>query len=325
MTYEQMLHFYTEMAYIRAVEQKIADEYKHQEMRCPVHLSIGQEAVPVAVSKCLKSSDHVVSAHRSHAHYLAKGADLNAMICELFGKSDGCAAGKGGSMHLIDMEVNVTAAVPIVGSSISIGTGVAFGLKKGGSGQKVAIYFGDGATEEGVFAESLDFASLHNLPALFVCENNLYSVYTSIEQRQASNRNLEKICQGHGIKSFHGDGNNIVEAFELARNAVSYMEDTGKAALLEFTTYRWLEHCGPNWDDHLGYRKTGELKNWMDRCPLTHCLGILCTFPEHDNGELLRIDEKISAKINDSFKHARKNPFPSSDELFADVYAEIQL
>ena len=325
MTYEQILHFYTEMAYIRAVEQKIADEYKHQEMRCPVHLSIGQEAVPVAVSACLKPSDHIVSAHRSHAHYLAKGGDLNAMICELFGKFDGCAAGKGGSMHLIDMDANVTAAVPIVGSSISIGTGVAFGLKNRGTGEKTAIYFGDGATEEGVFFESLDFASLHDLPALFVCENNFYSVYTPLEQRQASNRSLEKICVGHGIKSFHGDGNDISEAFELVQSAVNYMDESGKSALLEFTTYRWLEHCGPNWDDHLGYRKTDELKNWMDRCPIAHCLKILQTFPEHDNGELLRIDEKISAKINDSFKYARKNPFPSSNELFADVYAEIQL
>ena len=124
MTYEQILHFYTEMAYIRAVEQKIADEYKHQEMRCPVHLSIGQEAVPVAVSACLKPSDHIVSAHRSHAHYLAKGGDLNAMICELFGKFDGCAAGKGATLTyaVLPCVAQLRSGIPICQQSECFGS-----------------------------------------------------------------------------------------------------------------------------------------------------------------------------------------------------------
>ena len=165
---------YNDMVWIRRIEEKIASEYSKQEMRCPVHLSIGQEAVPVGVSSCLDLDDHIVSAHRSHAHYLAKGGSLEKMLAELFGKVSGCARGKGGSMHLIDLNVNMTAAVPIVGSSISIGTGIGLGLKQNKSSAKVAVYFGDGATEEGVFSESLDFASLFGLPVLFVCEDNFH-------------------------------------------------------------------------------------------------------------------------------------------------------
>lgn len=321
MTYEQLLDFFFQMAYIRAVEQKIADEYKHQEMRCPVHLSVGQEAVPVAVSACLQASDHVISAHRSHAHYLAKGGDLNAMICELFGKSGGCAGGKGGSMHLIDIEANVTAAVPIVGSSISIGTGVAYGLKKMKAGGKAAIYFGDGATEEGVFAESLDFAALFDIPALFVCENNLYSVYTPIEMRQATNRSLEKICEGHSIKFYHSNGNSIVDAYETVKQALNYMDVHGKPALIEFSTYRWLEHCGPNCDDHLGYRKPNELLSWMEHCPIQLCLTLLSSYPEHGAERTEKIMELINKKISIAFDYARQNPFPDKSEVFSDLYA----
>ena len=192
---EKSFKLYSEMQRIRLIEQRISEEYSKQEMRCPVHLSIGQEAVPVGISEILSVEDHVVSAHRSHAHFLAKGGDLNKMISELFGKVTGCAGGKGGSMHLIDPEVNVTAAVPIVGSSISIGTGVGFGLKKLGQDNIVVVYFGDGATEEGAFSESLDFAALFELPVLFVCENNFYSVYTNLMARQAVGRNLQKFVQ----------------------------------------------------------------------------------------------------------------------------------
>ena len=156
-------YLYAEMLYIRMLEEEIAARYHDQEMRCPVHLSIGQEAVPVGISATLRPEDHVVSAHRSHAHYLARGGDLRAMLAEIHGKEAGCAGGRGGSMHLIDLDVNVTAAVPIVGSSISIGTGVAFGLQIQQKQGRVVVYFGDGATEEGAFAESLDFAALHDL------------------------------------------------------------------------------------------------------------------------------------------------------------------
>ena len=165
-----------DMLRIRMVEEHIADRYPEQEMRCPVHLSIGQEAVAVGVCAALAATDQVVSAHRSHAHYLAKGGDLLGMIGELYGKDVGCCRGKSGSMHLVDPTAGFMAAVPIVGSTIPIGVGLAFASALKGERRVTGIFFGDGSTEEGVFAESLNFAVLKKLPALFICENNFYSV-----------------------------------------------------------------------------------------------------------------------------------------------------
>lgn len=315
------LDMYTEMSWIRKVEERIAFEYKNEEIRCPVHLSVGQEAVPVGISKCLSKKDHVVSAHRSHAHYLAKGGDLKKMMSELFGKANGCARGKGGSMHLIDPNVNFTAAVPIVGSSISIGTGVGFGLKRRTENAKVVVYFGDGASEEGIFFESLDFSILMELPILYVCENNFYSVYTPLHLRQAKKRNLQKICDGLGIKCFSGNGNDVEEVYKLAKKAVSFIDTTGKPALMIFNTYRWLEHCGPNWDDHLGYRKKGELKYWIDQCPIEKIKQKLLD-KNLDSTIFQKINSLQDNKINSAILFARKSKFPKPIELSKHVYAK---
>ena len=164
------------MLYIRTVEERIADMYPEQEMRCPVHLSIGQEAAEAGSGLALERSDYALSGHRSHGHYLAKGGDLKSMMAEIYGKATGCSGGKGGSMHLIDLDAGFLGAVPIVGSTIPIGVGTAFGSKSKGENRVTMIFFGDGATETGVFHESLNFAALHKLPVVFLCENNLYSV-----------------------------------------------------------------------------------------------------------------------------------------------------
>ena len=318
---DPVVKLYYEMLFIRRVEEAIAAEYSKQEMRCPVHLSIGQEAVPVGVSACLHKEDHVVSAHRSHAHYLAKGGDLNKMLCELFGKVHGCARGKGGSMHLLDLEINVTAAVPIVGSSISIGTGIGFGLQLQDLRDKVVVYFGDGATEEGSFAESLDFASLFGLSVLFVCENNFYSVCSPIEIRQSTDRNLQTICAGHGVKSFAGEGNNVLEVRSIAEQAIAYMDETSKPVLLEFTTYRWLEHCGPNWDNDLGYRKENELDDWMKKCPIEKLRKTLVGKEILSDDLDRQIEADIAQRIRNAFDYARNAPFPEVDEVHQHIYS----
>lgn len=312
-----------EMIYIRMVEEAIANEYSVQEMRCPVHLSIGQESVPVGISAFLEKEDHVISAHRSHAHYLAKGGSLEAMLGELYGKISGCAEGKGGSMHLIDINVNVTAAVPIVGSSISIGTGVGFGLKVQNSNSIAVVYFGDGATEEGVFAESLNFAALHNLPVLFVCENNFYSVYSNLESRQPSGRSLRKITEGHGVQYSSGDGNDVERVGEIAKKAINKIKNGGGPSLLEFDTYRWLEHCGPNWDDNLGYRPQGELQLWQKKCPVSRYERKLL-----ENKDIIQFDvenkrQEISDFIAEAFSNAKSAPFPSKEKLWHHVYSEL--
>ena len=207
------LKLYYDMLRIRQIEKTIASKYSEWEMRCPVHLSVGQEAIAVGVCQNLKKNDKIVTAHRSHAHYLAKGGSLKKMIAELYGKVTGCAKGLGGSMHLIDLNAGVFAAVPIVGSTIPIGTGIAWANKLKKKKEVVVAFFGDGATEEGVFFESLDFASLHNLPILFICENNEYSVYSHISNRQSKKRSVTNIAKSFGIESFQINGNKIENIF----------------------------------------------------------------------------------------------------------------
>src|ERR1700712_3159083 len=208
------------MLRIRLVEEAIADEYPKQQIRCPVHLCIGQEAVAAGVSDVLDPQDWVVSGHRSHGHYLARGGNLDAMMAELYGKLAGCCAGKGGSMHLIDLAVGFLGAVPIVASPIPIGVGAALGAMLGGEPRVVIVSLGDGAMEEGPAHESLNFAALKRLPVVFVCENNFFSVYTHISARQPEVRSLSQVARGHGVKACSGDGNNVLEVRRLAADAV---------------------------------------------------------------------------------------------------------
>lgn len=313
---------YFSMLRIRMIEEKIAELYSEQEMRCPVHLSIGQEAVAVGVCIHLDKEDIVMSAHRAHAHYLAKGGDLRSMIAELYGKATGCAMGKGGSMHLVDLDVGFFAAVPIVGSTIPIAVGVAWAFKMKGSKNIVAVFLGDGATEEGVFFESLDFASLKNVPILFVCENNLYSVYSQLDVRQAPTRKLHALAQSHGIKSFTEDGNNVDKVSLMANKAIEYIKKNNAPAFIEFNTFRWLEHCGPNNDDDLGYRKQGELDDWINKDPIQACKSKLIQTQQLTEEDTTLNLEVISTEIEEAFKFAKESPFPDQIYLNQHIYKD---
>jgi len=262
------LSLYRGMLRIRMVEEKIAQLYSEQEMRCPVHLCIGQEAIAVGVCANLLKEDYVMSNHRSHGHYLAKGGELKAMMAELYGKVTGCSQGKGGSMHLIDMSAGFLGATPIVGSTISIAVGVAMGSLMQGYKRVTVVFFGDAAVEEGVFHESLNFAVLKKLPVVFVCENNLYSVNSPLSVRQPANREIFQLARGHGIDSYQADGNNALEVYQLAQRTVQRARQNGGPAFIEFKTYRWREHCGPDYDHQLGYRPRSEFEKWKQRCPI---------------------------------------------------------
>ena len=247
---------------IRNIELEISKRYGEQKMRCPVHLSIGQESIPVSICANLKKKDEIVTAHRSHAHYLAKGGSLKKMIAELHGKISGCALGRGGSMHLIDTSVNVNAAVPIVGSTIPIGVGKSWANKLKKNTNIVVIFFGDGASEEGVFLESLDFAALHNLKVLFVCENNNYSVYSRINKRQSKRRKIFEIAKSLGVNSLKLEDHDLLKVYNKSKNILERIRKESKPFFLEIDTYRSLEHCGPNDDDSLSYRPKREINKW---------------------------------------------------------------
>ena len=313
---------YFSMLRIRMVEEKIAELYPEQEMRCPVHLSIGQEAVAVGVCEHLDREDIVMSAHRAHAHYLAKGGNLKSMIAELYGKETGCAMGKGGSMHLVDLNSGFFSAVPIVGSSIPVAVGVAWAFKLKKSSNIVTVFLGDGATEEGVFFESLDFASLKKVPILFVCENNLYSVYSQLDVRQTHGRKISTLAESHGIKSFTGDGNNVHQVSELTKEAVKYIKNNNAPAFIELDTFRWLEHCGPNNDDYLGYRKKGELDQWIKRDPIETYKSRMIEEKKITLNEIIQNIEVISNEIDEAFKFAKDSPFPDQSILNQHIYKD---
>jgi TPP-dependent pyruvate/acetoin dehydrogenase alpha subunit len=318
---EVRLALYRSMLKIRRVEERIKDLYPQGDMRCPTHFSIGQEAVAAGVCRHLRAEDHVISAHRSHAHYIGKGGSLRAMFAELYGKVDGCASGKGGSMHLIDLSVNFLGCVPIVGSTIPIGVGASFGAMLQDRSAITVIFFGDAATETGVFHESVNFAAIHRLPVLFVCENNLYSVNTPLAERQPANRTITELVRGHGIKTSQHDGQLVETVDVAAAETIAHLRTKGGPALLEFMTYRWLEHCGPLGDLHLGYRSQDEFDLWVARCPIRLHRKLLEDDGVMDEAAHVAMDAEIAAGIDDAVTFAQKSPFPARADLNRHIFA----
>lgn len=315
-----LLSLYYNMLRIRMIEEKIAELYPEQQMRCPVHLSIGQEAVAVGVCASLSHDDYVLSNHRSHGHYLAKGGNLKAMIAELYGKVTGCSHGKGGSMHLVDISAGFLGATPIVGSTIPIAVGIAFGSVMRCEPRVTTVFFGDAATEEGVFHESVNFATLKKLPVIFVCENNFYSVYSPLSVRQPESREIFELAKGHGLESYQCDGNDVVEICKLTERAVRKARQGGGPTFLEFKTYRWREHCGPCYDNDLGYRTESEFLQWKRRCPiekLKERILVNGIFSDENIEGMVRV---LEAEIEDAVRFAKDSPFPNEHLLLKDIY-----
>jgi pyruvate dehydrogenase E1 component alpha subunit len=298
---------------IRRIEEAIAVRYPAQEMRCPVHLSIGQEGVAVGICSALTIRDGVFSGHRAHAHYLAKGGNLTAMLAELYGLESGCCRGVGGSMHMIDLEAGFLGAVPIVGATVPIAVGAAWAARLRGEDRVIAVFFGDGTFEEGVVHESVNFAVLHNLPVLFVCENNLYACYTRLSSRQPQ-RPIHGIAAAHGCSVLTADGNDTLAVAEAAQTAVASLRTGQAPVFIECPTYRWREHCGPNMDDDLGYRPHGELAHWQTGCPLDRLSSELRAMP--NGAEYIdRMELEIKSEIDAAFAAALAGRLPSAADL----------
>lgn len=310
---QTIIKLYKKIYFIRQVEKKISSNYKKNLMRCPVHLSIGQEACAVGVCHNLNKKDLIISTHRAHAHYLAKGGNLYGLFSELHGNTDGCANGLGGSMHLQDENVGVVASVPIVGSTIPIGVGLSLSNKNHNNNPIVVIFLGEGATEEGVFYESLNFAAIHNLKIMFVCENNLYSVYTNLKKRQASKRSLKKIVTGLGMEFESLEGQDVLKVFYKSKKIIEKIKKTSKPVFLELKTYRFIEHCGPNNDDSLNYRPLNEIQYWNNKCPLKIIEKKLFKSMHVTQNKINNIKKIINKNIDNDFiksekvkKHNRK-------------------
>ena len=312
------LEIHKKIFLIRETEEKIAGEYINQKMRCPVHLSIGQECVPATLSHFLNNRDFAVSTHRGHAHYIAKNGNLKKMIAEIYGKVTGCSKGKGGSMHLVDKSVGFYGTSAIVGNSIPVGVGLSYNFVNKKSKNISVIYLGDGAIEEGVFYESLNLAATKNLPCLFICENNLYSVYSPLSVRQPKNRNIKIMTKSIGVNSYECNGNNIENIFFACKKAINFIKERKKPFFLLFNNYRWREHCGPNYDNHIGYRSQKEYLKWKKKDPLLNSYNLLKKL-NIDNKIIINEERKILKKISNAFMFAKKSKFPNKNQLMKDV------
>lgn len=309
----ELVNLYEKMLLIRRVEEAIGARYSEKKMRCPVHLSIGQEAPAVGVCANLSNEDSIYSTHRCHAHYLAKGGNLFAMVAELYGKATGCAKGKGGSMHLVDPKVGMMGSSALVGGSIPIALGAAFKFKVQKQPNVAAAFFGDGATEEGILWESLNLAALKKLPVLFVCENNLYATYSHQKDRQAS-LDLVKKAESFGVEAISADGNDVEEVFSVTQKVLAKVK-SGKPFFLEFKTYRVRDHVGVDYDFNVGYRTREEVQFWSLKCPLQR-LEQKISYDDR-----MKLEQKIKLQIEEAFEFADLSPFPTKSAMGEDIYA----
>ncbi len=319
---ETAKHLLFQMKRIRFVEEEIARRYSEGRMRCPTHLSIGQEGVAAAVGLALARDDLVVSGHRAHAHYLAKGGSLQAMLAEIYGKEAGCSGGKGGSMHLIDESAGFMGSTAIVGGTVPVGVGLAYGMKLKQSHQVSCIFHGDAVVETGAFFESANFAALKKLPVLFVCENNLYSVYSPLNVRQPAGRSISAMVSGLGIKAESGDGNDVEAVYEKVCDTLAEIRTGGGPRFLEFSTYRWLEHCGPNYDNHIGYRTENEFEEWKVRDPVTRYQRALLANAKVNAAEIETMDDTIIQEVVNAFTFAEAAPMPKPESAYMNLYSE---
>jgi TPP-dependent pyruvate/acetoin dehydrogenase alpha subunit len=310
-----------DMVRIRCIEEVLADLYRdEQEMRTPAHFSIGQEAVAVGTAAALRADDAVFSSHRCHAHYLAKGGPLFEMVAELYGKERGLNNGRGGSMRFHDPALGFTAAA-ILGEMIAFAVGAGWSFARQGTGQVAVTFFGDGAAEEGVLHECLSFAALHKLPVIFACENNGYSMSSPLSARQPVGTSIWQRAAGYGMPSTEIDGNDVEAVLAGCRKAVDWCREGNGPYFVEFSTYRWREHVGPNWDHDAGYRTRQEIDSWVERCPIQLAARSLADTDAGIERDIERWQEEFRRDTLVAVAEAKASPFPDVSTICDGVYA----
>ncbi len=306
---------------IRRVEEEIACLYPAQEMRCPVHLCTGQEAIPAGVCQALKKNDVVFGSHRAHGYYIARGASLKAFMAELYGRAKGCGKGKSGSQHFAAPEAGFMGSSAIVAGTVPIAVGAALSFRLQQKRSVAVVDFGDGATDEGVFYEALNFAALKKLPVIFICENNAYATHAHMRQRQAKD-NIAARAQAFGVPAVKVDGNNVLEVYRAAESAIRNARRGEGPALIECATYRWMSHVGPDYDCSLGYRSEKELKRWIKKCPLKTFQQQLLKRKVVRRLEFDRMLKKINAEIKSAVAFGKNSPASQPQDLLKGVYRE---
>jgi pyruvate dehydrogenase E1 component alpha subunit len=307
---------YRRVYLIRKAEEAIIERYMQDEMKTPVHLSIGQEAISAGVTYALEKTDQLVGTYRSHGIYLSRTLETDRFFGELYGRVTGVAKGKAGSMHLSSAEHGFLGSSAVVGTHIPVGAGAALANKLRGGKEVVAAFFGDGAIDEGVFFETLNFAALRRLRMLFVCEDNGLAIHAHAAERHGYD-NIEDIARQFHCDVYSSDSTVAAELYDLTARALLQVRETGRPAFMHLKYYRYLEHVGINEDFKFGYRSRADLELWQARDPVAVQRPLAVR--ETSIAEVEALERGIDRQILDSIAAAEAAPFPSPDELYTDV------
>jgi len=314
---EKFVGMYRRMLEVRFFEEKVFELYAQNLVPGTIHLYLGEEAVAVGVCSTLRKDDYITSTHRGHGHCIAKGADLNRTMAEILGKKTGYCKGKGGSMHIADFSINMLGATAVVGAGLPIAVGAGLSVKLSKTDQVVACFFGEGASNQGTFHESINLASLWKLPVIFVCENNLYAMGTR-QSRAMAIENIADRAIAYGIPSEVVDGNDVLAVYEATQEAVERARKGNGPTLIECKTYR---HKGHSRVDPAKYRPREEVEGWLAKDPIKRLKEKLLQANTLTEAEIQRIEKEVSAEIEEAVKFATESPYPTPEEALEDVYA----
>lgn len=319
-TKQQYLNFYRTMQTIRTFEDRIADLYARGKVPGLAHLYIGEEAVAAGVCEALEKEDYITSTHRGHGHVIAKGAELGPMMAELFGKKEGYCKGKGGSMHIADMDQGILGANGIAGGGLPIAVGAGWSAKWRKTKQVSACFFGDAASNNGTFHESLNLAAVHKLPVIFVCENNTYGISVSQKKHQAIT-DIAVRATGYNMPGIVVDGNDVARVYQETVKAVKRARAGEGPTLIECKTYRWRGHHEGDPNQGARYRTREEIDAWKEKCPIKRLAKKMVSRKSATKKALEAMDREIERLVDDAVDFAKKGQFPETEEMYRDIYA----
>ncbi|MFV0439066.1 MAG: thiamine pyrophosphate-dependent dehydrogenase E1 component subunit alpha [Desulfopila sp.] len=317
-TWENLSSLYRTMQTIRIFEDRVVDLYARGQVPGLAHLYIGEEAVATGVCAALNKDDYITSTHRGHGHVIAKGAELGPMMAELFGKVTGYCKGKGGSMHIADMEAGILGANGIAGGGLPIAVGAGWSAKWRKTTQVAACFFGDDASSNGTFHESLNLASLHKLPVVFVCENNGYGI--SVSQAKCTPiKDIASRAVAYDMPGGVVDGNNVIEVYEATEKAVKRARAGEGPTLIECKTYRWRGHHEGDPNQGARYRSKEEIEDWKEKCPILQFEKMLLKEKKATRKQLDDIIQATQTAVDEAVRFAQESEFPSLEEMYNDI------
>lgn len=314
---EDKIDMLYKMMLIRGFEEKVEELFSLNLIHGSTHLYIGQEATAVGACKALNKDDYITSTHRGHGHCIAKGGDVKYMMAELLGRKTGYCKGKGGSMHIADINIGILGANGVVGGGIPIATGAGLSIKMKGTKQVVICFFGDGAVNQGSFHESLNLASIWNLPVIYIIENNLYGMSMAVNKAVKIDRLADR-AKAYNIPGIVMDGNDVIAVYDTVSEAVEKVRNGEGPILIESLTYRWRGHSR---SDARAYRTREEEAEWREKCPIKRFKERLISEGLLTEEGFKELQKKVDDDLNNAVEFAKASPFPDPEDLLTDVYA----